>query len=103
MSALLSYDRKLLDQHPLALQRAYGASLPYPLFDPNPRLTIALHELWRDLRPFLSIENNAPVFLEAIATRSEAFAVFGPALVSSFSISSMPFFLIFTFFCTAAL
>lgn len=40
--------------HPSGLVRARGAVLPHPVFDPNPRLTLALLRLWDVIRPSLT-------------------------------------------------
>jgi len=47
-----------LAMHPAALVRVPDASLPHPLQDPNPALTLALHHLWASLRRFCTISGD---------------------------------------------
>jgi hypothetical protein len=81
----LELDRRSLANHPSAKFTLPGAALPYPQFDPNPRLTVALHELWEVLYPFVALENNEPSFAKPPAnnlSRNEAFERIKPVLVS---------------------
>ena len=88
MQALLERFRHKLTLHPSALAREFGAALPLPFKDPNPGLTIALHDLWLAMRPFgPPSENSSEVFFfngVRSTPRDEPFKTFGPALVSSF-------------------
>lgn len=82
---LLALDRKLLANHPSALHRSDGAALPLPEFDPNPRLTMALHDLWAVVLPFVTVEDKAPAFAGPPANElslAEALKIIGPSLVS---------------------
>jgi len=47
-----------LAMHPAAFVRVPDASLPHPLQDPNPALTLALHHLWASLRRFCTISGD---------------------------------------------
>jgi len=66
--------------------RLQGAVLPLPKHDPHPALTLALHNLWSSLRLFVGTSSaGEPMFVHtggAKLTPADAFAVFGPALVS---------------------
>jgi hypothetical protein len=48
-------DRAALLMHPGAAINRPGAALPHPMSDPNPRLTLALHNLWSQMHPFLEL------------------------------------------------
>ena len=86
-TALQTLDHSLLANHPAYAHRTEEASLPLPIYDPNPRLTLALHDLWQVLRPLLchlprgdeSILVGQPGHLSVLDT----LRVIHPALVSS--------------------
>jgi hypothetical protein len=54
-STIAEIDQRALILHPDAAVNRPGAALPHAMSDPNPRLTLALHNLWAALRPFLSL------------------------------------------------
>jgi len=51
-------DRSALLMHPGAAINRPGAALPHAMTDPNPRLTLALHNLWSQMRPFLELSEE---------------------------------------------
>lgn len=56
---MASADHHALLAVPGSLTRCRGAALPHPVFDPNPRLTIALHGLWNAMRPLLTLSGSS--------------------------------------------
>jgi hypothetical protein len=52
-----------LIQHPSSSIRKVGAALPPAALDPNPRLTLALYDVWTAIRPFLSLARRTPEFI----------------------------------------
>lgn len=83
----LELDRRSLANHPSAKFTLPGAALPYPQFDPNPRLTLALHDLWEVLYSFVAVDNQMPIFARPPGnklSRVEAFERIRPVLVSLF-------------------
>jgi hypothetical protein len=55
-------DQRALVLHPSASISTPGASLPRALLDPNPRLTLVLHQLWTALKPFLVLDGERGSF-----------------------------------------
>jgi hypothetical protein len=99
----LELDRQTLARHLSAKFTIPGAALPYPQFDPNPRLTFALHELWEVLYPFVAVDNQMPIFARPPGnnlSRVEAFERIRPVLVSHFFISFYHRDVLLTFICS---
>jgi hypothetical protein len=88
MQAALDRFRAKLQLHTASHFREIGAYLPRCNDDPNPMLTLALHDLWAAMREFgpPSADSSEIFYFGGIISkpRDAPFEVFGAALASTF-------------------
>ena len=73
---------KALLDHPSTATRVAGSALPHPVYDPAPQTTLALHQLWDALRPFIRLAPNGPALAPGLPDALRGFTAFGPLLAS---------------------